>query len=210
VPDPASTALVIATYGTTDPTAPLVVLLHGRGSDADDIITWASALPVGPAYVAVRAPIALEDGFAWFDNRGTGRPVQASLRATMARFTGWLGTVAPAGRPVVLIGFSAGATFAGGLVLEHPERYCGVAVLHGTLPFDAGVAVTPGRLAGVQVLVAQGEEDAVIPRELLDRTWSYLIAESKAVLRVQRSSGGHPVDGEALSELGGWLEVVLG
>ena len=44
------------------------------------------------------------------------------------------------------------------------------AILYGTIPFDAGVTVTPGRLAGVPTLVAQGDQDDVIPRELLDRT----------------------------------------
>ncbi|WP_245994024.1 hypothetical protein [Nocardioides immobilis] len=51
-------APVVATYGGTDPAAPLVVLLHGRGSNEQDILGLAAHLPVGPAYAAVRAPIA--------------------------------------------------------------------------------------------------------------------------------------------------------
>ena len=47
-----------ATHGSTDPDAPLVVLLHGRGSHEHEIIELAKLLPEGPAYVAVRAPIA--------------------------------------------------------------------------------------------------------------------------------------------------------
>ena len=43
-----------------------------------------------------------------------------SLEATMRWFRGWLDAVAPAGRPVVLVGFSGGAAFAGGLVLTDP------------------------------------------------------------------------------------------
>ncbi len=159
---------VVATYGATDPTAPLVVLLHGRGSNEQDIIGLAEHLPEGPSYVAVRAPIAEGGGFAWFANRGIGRPVAESLRETMDGFRGWLDGVAPADRRVVLVGFSGGAAFAGGLVLDDPGRYAGAAILFGTLPFDAGVPVTPQRLAGVPLLVIQGDQDAVIPRELLD------------------------------------------
>jgi predicted esterase len=66
---------------------------------------------------------------------------------------------------VVLIGFSGGAAFAGGLVLDEPARYAGAAILYGTLPFDAGLAPTPARLAGLPVFVAQGEHDTVIPSE---------------------------------------------
>jgi phospholipase/carboxylesterase len=196
---------VVATAGTTDPAAPLVVLLHGRGSNERDIIGLAGHLPAGPAYVAVRAPIAEGGGYAWFANRGIGRPVADSLRETMDWFRGWLDQAAPAGRPVVLIGFSGGAAFAGGLVLDDAARYAGAAILYGTLPFDAGVPTTPARLAGVPVVVAQGEQDTVIPRELLDRTWQYLLGESGAPTIAVRHPGGHGITPDALATVGGWL-----
>ena len=203
-------APVVATAGSTDPRAPLVVLLHGRGSAESEILGLAGALPVGPAYAAVRAPIAEGGGFAWFANRGIGRPVAESLRATMDWFRGWLDAVAPAGRPVVLVGFSGGAAFAGGLLLDDPARYAGAAILCGTLPFDAGVPTTPGRLAGVPVFVAQGTQDAVIPRELLDRTWDHLLGESGAPTIARRDPVGHAISREALATLGGWLQERLG
>lgn len=46
---------VVATAGSEDPAAPLVVLLHGRGSSEADIIALADYLPPGPAYAAVGA-----------------------------------------------------------------------------------------------------------------------------------------------------------
>ena len=196
---------VVALHGSTDPTAPLVVLLHGRGSDETQIVGLAAHLPVGPAYAAVRAPIAEGGGYAWFANRGIGRPVAESLRETMDGFRGWLDGVAPADRRVVLVGFSGGAAFAGGLVLDDPGRYAGAAILFGTLPFDAGVPVTPQRLAGVPLLVIQGDQDAVIPRELLDRTWEYATAESGAATSTLRVPGGHGIDAAALSRLSDWL-----
>src|SRR4051794_22961 len=140
-------AVTVATYGATDPTAPLVVLLHGRGSNEADIIGLAAHLPVGPAYAAVRAPIAEGGGYAWFANRGIGRPVAVSLRETMDWFRGWLDDVAHPNRPVILVGFSGGAAFAGGLILDDPARYAGAAILYGTLPFDAGLATNAGQLA---------------------------------------------------------------
>ena len=182
---------VVATHGSRDPSAPLVVLLHGRGSSEREIITLVPHLPAGPAYAAVRAPLAEGAGYAWFANRGIGRPVAESLGATMTWFREWMDAVAPAGRPVVLVGFSGGAAFAGGLVLADPARYAGAAILYGTLPFDAGVPVDTGRLAHLPVLVAQGETDTVIPRELLDRTWDYLHTRSGAPTVGRRDPGGH-------------------
>ncbi|MCW2614079.1 MAG: serine esterase [Frankiales bacterium] len=205
---PAATSFpspVVAAAGSTDPVAPLVVLLHGRGSHEREILALADHLPAGPAYVAVRAPIAEGGGYAWFANRGTGRPVAESLRATTDWFRAWLDRVAPTGRPVVLVGFSGGAAFAGGLLLDDPARYAGAALLYGTLPFDAGVPTTPGRLAAVPVLVAQGEQDTVIPRELLDRTWTYLLGSSGATTTARRDPGGHGITPATLAAVGDWL-----
>jgi phospholipase/carboxylesterase len=195
----------VATYGSTDPAAPLVVLLHGRGSSEQDIIGLASHLADGPAYAAVRAPIAEGGGYAWFANRGIGRPVAESLTETMSWFRAWLDEVAPAGRPVVLVGFSGGAAFAGGLLFQEPERFAGAAILYGTLPFYAGVPVTPARMAGVPVFVAQGEQDSVIPRELLDRTWTYLLGDAGAPAYARRDPGGHSLTAQTAADLGGWI-----
>ena len=196
-------APVVITRGGAE--GPLVVLLHGRGSRESDIIQLAELLPDGLSYAAVRAPIGEGRGFAWFANRGIGRPVPESLRATMDWFRGWLDEVATASRPVLLVGFSGGAAFAGGLLLDDPERFAGAAILYGTLPFEAGVPTTPARLAGVPVLVAQGEYDQVIPHELLDRTWRYLTVESGAPTVARRDPVGHGIARDALDALAGWL-----
>jgi len=196
---------VVATQGAEDPAAPLVVLLHGRGSNERDIVGLASHLPTGPAYASVRAPIVEGSGFAWFANRGIGRPVAESLRDTMDWFRGWLDDVAPEGRPVLLVGFSGGAAFAGGLVLDDPSRYAGAAILYGTLPFDAGLLTDAGRLANLPLFVAQGEGDHVIPRELLDRTWHYALAESGAPTVAKRQPGGHQLTADTVRDLGDWI-----
>ncbi|MBU2666931.1 hypothetical protein KOI35_25800 [Actinoplanes bogorensis] len=197
--------ITVAHAGATDPSAPLVVLLHGRGSHECEILTLSGHLPPDFAYAAVRAPIAEGAGYAWFANRGIGRPVASSLREHMDWFRAWLDGYAPVGRPVVLIGFSGGAAFAGGLILDDPSRYAGAGILYGTLPFNAGVPVTPGRLAGLPVIVAQGEDDTVIPRELLDRTWDYLRTESGATVTARRDPGGHGLTMPALLAVGEWL-----
>jgi phospholipase/carboxylesterase len=195
----------VATAGSSDPEAPLVVLLHGRGSDEQEIISLSGSLPASRAYVSVRAPIGEGAGFAWFANRGIGRPVAGSLRETMDWFRAWLDSYAPPGRAVTLAGFSGGAAFAGGLLLDDPRRYAGAAILCGTLPFDAGVPVTPGRLAGSRVFVAQGEHDTVIPRELLGRTWDYLTGDSGAETVARKDPVGHGLATAAVEALSLWL-----
>ena len=196
---------VVLWRGSGDPSAPLVVLLHGRGSNEADFVDLADHLPEGFAYAAVRGPVDLGGGYAWFENRGIGRPIDSSLAETMRWFRAWLDSVAPGGRPVVLVGFSGGAAFAGGLLLDDPSRFAGVAVLCGTLPFDAGLSVEPGRLAGAAVFVAQGVLDHVIPGELLDRTWKYLHGDSGAFTVSRRDLVGHELAPEVLAHLAEWV-----
>jgi phospholipase/carboxylesterase len=188
-------------------TGPLVVLLHGRGADERGIVELSALLP-GGSFAAVRGPIPEGGGYAWFANRGIGRPVPASLAESMAWFRTWLDGVA-GDRPVLLAGFSGGAGFAGGLILADPGRYAGAAILYGTLPFDAGVPATPGRLTGLPVLAAQGSQDPVIPRELLDRTWTYLHGESGARTTGHRDDSGHALSPGAIVALSDWLGTTV-
>jgi phospholipase/carboxylesterase len=199
---------VVTAAGNADPRAPLVVLLHGRGSDEAGIIGLAEALPVGYAYAAVRAPIAEGGGYAWFANRGIGRPVAESIEQTVAWFHEWLDETVVGDRPVVLVGFSGGAAFAGGLVLTRPTRYAGAAVLYGTMPFDAGLDTSAGRLAGLPVFIAQGDNDHVIPLELQQRTWDYVHGASGATAASHRDDASHGISRAALDALADWLSTV--
>jgi phospholipase/carboxylesterase len=103
------------------------------------------------------------------------------------------------------LGFSGGAAFVGGLVLHRPQRFAGAGIRYSMMPFDAGLPVEPGRLAGLPVFVAQGDQDAVILAELLRRTWSYLTDGSGADAEAVRLPGGHGISPEALQRLVAWL-----
>ena len=193
------------------PDGPLVVLLHGRGSDAHEIVGLAQHLPSRLSYAAVRAPIAEGGGYAWFANRGIGRPLPDSLAATMGWFRTWLDAYAPAasGRPVALVGFSGGAAFAGGLLLADPSRFAAVAVLHGTIPFEAGVPTTQGHLSGANVFLTHGTHDTVIPLDLQARTWAYLTDESGATVVARREPAGHELTQGTVAALSQWLDQML-
>lgn len=199
------TAPVVHEWGSGGPRSPLVVVLHGRGSDEQSMVTHADLLPHRLRYAAIRAPIAEGSGYAWFANRGVGRPVRESLTATMAWFREWLEEAAPPGTPIALLGYSGGAAFAGGLILQDPGRYAAAVLLRGTLPFDVGLPLTTGRLAGLPVFLAHGIQDRVIPPELQQRTWDYLVRYSGSALWAEREPSGHDVTTRTFLVLGKWL-----
>ncbi len=192
--------------GSADPEAPVVVLLHGRGSNEQEIVGLADVLPNGCTYIALRGPLALpQGGYAWFENRGVGRPLADSLRSTLDWFWTWAADEVGAARPLIAVGFSGGAAFAGALALDNPARLAGLAVLYGTMPWDAGLDESVDRLAGLEVFHAQATDDAVIPRDLLERTWRYLTADAGATAVTHRHAGGHAMDPAVVASLARWL-----
>ena len=196
--------------GSRESEAPLVVLLHGRGSNETEMAALAASLPPELAYASLRGPVVLGPSqFTWFENRGIGRPVPESLRQSLDWFREWTDEVAST-RPVTLVGFSGGCAFAGAAVLDDPAYFAGAALLYGTIPFDAGVPTTPGRLAGVNILYAQGRDDAVMPAELMSASWHYLHEESGAALVASRLAGGHAISPEVHGQLVDFLRRVAG
>ena len=184
-----------------DPGAALLVLLHGWGESEGDMLERSRLLPSRFSYASVGAPYSRGRHRDWF---AAGR----SFESTRLWFEEWLDRVALE-RRVLLIGFSAGAAFGGGAVLMNPARYLGMAMLCGTLPFDAAVPTPPGRLLGSEVFLAHRLDDTMIPRTLLERTWAYLTAESGARCRAERYEGDHGVSTEMLSGLSAWLDEII-
>ena len=55
------------------PALPLVIVMHGRGSDENDLAALFSELPAEFAYASVRAPIEEGPGWSWFEAGGRQR-----------------------------------------------------------------------------------------------------------------------------------------
>lgn len=53
------------------------------------------------------------------------------------------------------------------------------------------------------------DADTVIPRELLDRTWAYILEESGALAHPRRDSGGHSLTQQTAVELSAWVQAQL-
>lgn len=190
---------MLARWGTENPSAPLVVALHGNGTSEHSMIEISPWLPHGPvAYVAVRAPIEHGTGYSWYLDH-------AGLAETCRWFLTWLDSEGDPARPVLLLGFREGVTLAGALVLTAPERFAGAVLVYGALPFDAGVPLPPAALAGLPVFLARGDDDTRTPAERLDRTWDWLAGRSGAPLWAERGPGGDRLVGDVVAGLGTWL-----
>jgi phospholipase/carboxylesterase len=190
---------------------PLLVLLHGRGADEEDLFTLAPAIDSSFAVAAVRAPLPTDEGgYTWSESRTPGRYIGESLRTSLTWFQAWLDSLASGrteSQDVYLLGFSAGMAMASALLFDQPSRYAGAVLLSGTLPFDTDVSITKSRLAGIRVFHGHGSFDRVIPADLAARSEKYLRESSGAKLDTRGYPIAHEISDAEIRDINAWLRL---
>ena len=157
-----------------DQAAAAVILLHGRGASAEDILGLAGGMY--DERIAYLAPEA--EGHRWYPNsfmapikdnepwlssalKKVGAIVQLALDAGVAR------------EHIFVCGFSQGACLSTEFVARHPARYGGVIAFTGGLigPPDADLHHA-GDMAGMPAFFSSGDPDPYIP-------WSRVVASAE-------------------------------
>ncbi|MBP6120192.1 MAG: dienelactone hydrolase family protein [Giesbergeria sp.] len=151
----------------------LLVLLHGVGSNEQDLYSLCAQLPERYYVLSLRAPYRMGPGaFAWFDysiEPGGVRTIdeaqeaasRALLAQTLAAASEQLGI--PPERTVVA-GFSQGGAMALGLLLTQPALMRAAIVWHGRLLDQPLAALAPAdAFRGRALWVSHGTHDGVIP-----------------------------------------------
>ena len=144
-----------------------MILVHGRGATAADILMLAEELAQpGFAYLAPEAA-----GNTWYPNSFLA-PIASNepgLSSGLALIASLLEQVNKAGIPperVVIAGFSQGACLSLEFVARHARRYGGVLGLSGGLIGPDGTPRDyPGSLAGTPVFLGCSDIDPHIPKE---------------------------------------------
>lgn len=171
-----------------------LILLHGRGSSAEDIAPLLEELDAaGYAGLAPSAP-----GGSWYPRRFLA-PVTENepwLGAALATVEALVREVLAAGLPaqrVGLIGFSQGACLALEQAVRAPRRYGFVAALSGALigPLDTERPAVD--LQGLPVLLGCAADDPHIPRAHVERSATTLQECGAAVTRQLFSGSAHSV-----------------
>jgi phospholipase/carboxylesterase len=188
---------------------PLLILLHGRGADENDLFALGPAIDSRFAIAAVRAPLTTDEGgYTWSESRTPGRYIGESLRVTLTWVQTWLASLAT-GRAepqdVYLLGFSAGMAMASALILDEPARYAGAVLLSGTLPFDTDLPIIKDRLAGMPIFYGHGSFDRVIPADLVTRSAKYLRESSGARLEIRTYPIAHEISDAEVRDINAWL-----
>lgn len=151
---------------------PLLILLHGYGSNEEDLFSFASELPNDSYIISVRAPYDLQPyGHAWYaihfdaDENKFSDNVQA--KQSVQLIAGFIDEVVKQypidAKNVTLIGFSQGAILSYATALTFPEKVAKVVALSGYFNQEIMPEVIDTKaISHLKFFVSHGSVDQVI------------------------------------------------
>ncbi|MBN9019189.1 MAG: alpha/beta fold hydrolase [Rhizobiales bacterium] len=191
---------VLAAGAPAAEAAGAMILLHGRGGSADDILSLASYF--GRDDITYLAPEAA--GHVWYPERfmQPRRLNEPYLSAALANVAALADDLNAAGIPddrIVLLGFSQGACLALESAMRRPRRYGGVVALSGGLiGADDEVAEAAPALAGTPALFGCAEMDAHIPLARVELSAARFAASGAEVTKRIYRGSGHGVNDDEI------------
>lgn len=154
---------------------PLLLLLHGYGSNEEDLFSFATELPDEYYVISVRAPYDLQPyGHAWYaihfdaaENKFSDDAQAIASRELILSFIDDLAAKYPIDtKQITLIGFSQGAILSYAIALSYPEKISRVVALSGYLNekiIKDGLQTK--NLSNLKIFISHGTVDQVIPIE---------------------------------------------
>ncbi len=202
----------------TDGPPPLLLLLHGLGSNEYDLVGLAPYLDGRFQIVSARAPYTLTPGsYGWFELGWTATGITIDPRQAEQSRVLLVGFIAEAlaayrGDParVYLLGFSQGAIMSASVALIEPELIAGTVLMSGRVLDEIRplIAAPAERLAGKPFLVVHGAADTVLPIQN-GRASRAILATLPVALTYQEYAMAHEISAQSLADVAAWLTARL-
>ena len=144
-----------------------MILVHGRGASADDILGLAEALQYEElAYLAPQAAGSSWYPYSFLTAISQNEPGISSALNVLSRMIESLHAEGVDSERIGLLGFSQGACLALEFAARHADKYAGVFALSGGLIGPPGTPRNyPGSFAGTPVFLGCSDVDPHIPVE---------------------------------------------
>src|SRR2546428_9449927 len=191
----------------TDPSQPVLLLLHGTGGNETDLIPFARLVAPSASLVSPRGNV-LENGMPRFFRRiAEGVFDLQDLRVRTQQLGQFVTEVAArhdfdAGR-LVALGFSNGANIAASVMLSNPSVLAHGILLRAMVPFEPNP--TPD-LRSASALLSAGRMDAIVPPKNTERLAELLQGAGARVELVWQQAGHSLVQGDVTAAQG-YLEA---
>lgn len=209
--DPHLDAAITRLGAPLDEARSAIIMLHGRGSSAGDILSLTSQFGVdGAVYLAPEAT-----GNSWYPHWFMSKleDNQPNLDSAIMLIKRLLGDLTSAGispEHILLMGFSQGACLVSEFAIRNAQRYGGIAVLSGGLMGPEGTRwEDPGSLEGTPVYIGCSDVDPFIPLQRVLETEEVMRQSGGQVTLKIFPGMGHLVNQEeleAVSRMIRWLD----
>ncbi len=198
--------------------APVLMMLHGYGSNEEDLFSFASELPQELCVLSVRAPYDLDPyGHAWyainFDaEQGKWSDDQQAI-ASREKIVGFIEGACKAfdldESNVTLLGFSQGTILSYAVALSYPEKIKNVIALSGYI--NEGIldsAYASKDHSKLSFYISHGQVDQVIPIEWAQKAPPFL-NQMGITHQYEEFPVGHGVAPQNFHSFKSWLEKQL-
>lgn len=194
---------------------PLLLLIHGYGSNEQDLFSFASELPEEYYIVSARAPYDIQYGsYAWYainfdanQNKFSDNEQAKTSRDLIAKFIEELKANYPIdSNNVSLIGFSQGAILSYAVALSHPEKVNKIVALSGYLNTEIlEENYLKNSFSNLKIFAAHGTVDQVIPVEWARKAKPFL--DNLGINTTYKEYPiGHGVSPQEFNDFKNWLE----
>lgn len=191
-----------------------LIMVHGRGASAEDMLSLASAVIgdwVNEGKIAIIAPQA--DGSVWYPQRfllprSANEPHLSAALARVDSLVSEAAAVLPLAK-IALLGFSQGACLALEYAASHPRRYGAVFGLSGGLIGDQLPEYT-GDMARTPVFLGCSDVDFHIPVERVHDSATVFAGLNAHVEKRIYPGMGHTVNQDEVTIVRQWMKGILG
>ena len=194
--------------------SPLLLLLHGYGSNADDLFSFAGELPENCFVVSAQAPYDMQYGsYAWYainfdadENKFSDLPQARLSRDLIAKFIDeLLENYAIDNQNVTLIGFSQGTILSYAVALSYPEKVQKVVALSGYLNLEiVKEDYLKNSFSNLKMFISHGTQDQVILVEWAKKAPATL--NNLGIETIYKEYPmGHGINPQNFADLKGWL-----
>ena len=187
----------------------LLIMLHGYGSNEQDLVGLAPYLDPRLLTLSVRAPLLLDFGsYAWFPLEQSASGIvphyeEAQVACVQVRELVERLKREYAADRVFLLGFSQGASMAVAVGLADPGIFSGLISLSGFCVPEMKPEKEES-VDGLPLFMTHGRWDMVIPIEQ-GRASHELLAQLPLEMTYKEYSMGHEINQECLEDLNDWL-----
>lgn len=195
---------------------PLVIFLHGYGSNEEDLFELKQEFSPDYTYLSVQAPMTLSPGsYQWY---GLQPQEKDSIQATVKKHTKLVEDFIKAATikfhthadKVILIGFSQGGMMTYEVALNQPQLVRGIACLSGKILPTLKSTISPGKnLSGLAVFIGHGTVDDRVPLREAAEANALLVKTSIVPTYQTYAKMGHSINQQELTDLKKWIETVL-